>query len=164
MAWVQLKNLFEEDKNYHGSIPETVEGILEKGEHFSLLPDEVQAEFGDMLGKKHQACDLFKTELNQPEWFLRTDGKFSNFIGNLLELEDGSMIFPKIFLFDISEWLLKQTKEKLQEIADYAFAKWANKRDEVTEKNDLLENDKFMGHRLRDMERQKEFFEKFPGK
>ncbi len=153
MAWVQLKNLFEEDKNYHGSIPETVEGILEKGEHFYLLKDEVQAEFGDMLGKKHQACDLFKTKLNHPEWGLRPDGKFSNFEGGLIESEDGSMVFPKLFLFDISEWLSEQTKEKLQEIADYAFFKWARKEDKIT-----------MGQQLRDMARQKKFFEKFPGK
>lgn len=161
MACVQLKNLFEDDKNYYGSIPETVEGILEKGDHYYLLAD--QTLHNDLLGKKHRACDLFETSLNTPEWGLRPDGKFSNFDGGLIELDDGSMTFPRLFLFDISEWLSEQPIEKLKEIADYAFWVWKRKEDEVTEENILPREDGLAGQ-LRDMKRQKTFFDKFPGK
>ena len=172
MAWVQLKNLFEDDKNYYGSIPDTVEGILEKGEHYHLLQDQTLG--SDLLGKKIKACDLFETSLNTPEWSLGSDGKFTNFSEGLIELDDGSMIFPRLFTFDVSGWLSEQSVEKLKEIADHAFTKWAHNLEDVTEENTLPkdhphQNDKWIYEKkcprsVRNMEQQKIFFDKFPGK
>lgn len=164
MAWVQLKNLFDNDKNYYGSIPDTVEGILEKGEHYHLLVDQTLG--SDFLGKKIEARDLFGTSLNTPEWSLNPEGKFKNFSDGLTTLDDGSMIFPVLLTFDISEWLSEQTKEKLREIADYAFTKWAHNPEDVTKENALPGGHPREKHpkAIRNMEQQKIFFDKFPGK
>ncbi len=122
MAWVNLFNLFEEDKNFYG----TLNGALDLPVNISitrfakpLLRGEADELVSRLNGKLLK--EIIKSPLSSPEWALNSGGKLVNY--GMFEV-DGSPKFENIFEIDILGWLATLPDEQLKAIADCAFVGW----------------------------------------
>ena len=161
MAWVNLFNLFEDDKNFYGLLDGALETnvevvITEFGK--SVAKDSASGVIKKLSGKKLE--DIIKSDISEPEWHLTRQGKLALYgmfqVGN-------SCLVKDIIEVDISNWLSSLSKDKLQAIADCAFSGW--KRDE-----EISDDEKLISHpewgkdtfwkdsKKRNLSAQREFF------
>ncbi len=159
MAWVNLCNLFEDDKNFYGLLNDALElnVNVKLGEKVASRLKEGSVEvIGELDGKRLK--DILKSEIGGPEWTLNREGKLMNF--EFFEL-DGKMGFHDIVEIDISEWLATLPEGKLKAIADCGFTDW------IREEKDYeppvchpqwLTDTYWRENKKRDLEAQKEFF------
>ena len=118
--YVQLSNLFDEDKNYHGKLNRLLDlevkvCLDEHGKDY-INTDAVDIE----LNTPVLLSAVLKSNVNDPEWFFKPDGFLRNITGGLYKI-DGKFTFLKLFYIDCShllnksEWKILKDKEKRME-------------------------------------------------
>lgn len=127
MAWVGLSDLLADDKNYYGLLnPDEIGKIrisipVDSRKH---LKTSFLKKFDNHWGNRGVYIkDLFNTQLNYPEWALRSDGFLYNFTRGLVKIE-GEYKFLTLYEIDIRDYLRTLDIEQLEEIAERTFYKW----------------------------------------
>jgi hypothetical protein len=137
MAWVNLFNLFEADKNFHGLLDGALETnvkvtLTEFGK--SVMKEGASDVIEKLSGKKLK--DIITSDISAPEWHLTTRGKLALY--GMFMVGDGCSV-EDIVEIDISDWLSSLSKDELQTIADCTFLEW--KRD-----GEVIDNEKPVKH------------------
>lgn len=161
MAWVNLFNLFESDKNFYGLLDGALETnvkvtITEFGK--SVVTAAAAGIVEKLNGKKLK--DIITSKIGAPEWCLTKQGKLALYG---VFSTDNECSVANIIEIDISDWLSSLSKDELQSIADCTFTEWI--RDgKVTDHERLVKHpewnkDKFWKKSIkRNLPTQKEFF------
>ena len=161
MAWVNLFNLFEPDKNFHGLL----DGVLETNVEVMITEfgKSVVTSDADGIAKKlngKKLKDIIRSEISAPEWHLTRQGKLALY--GMFSV-DNSCSVENVIEIDISDWLFSLSDDELQAIADCAFSEW--KRDkEISDDEKLVKHPKWhednfwKDSKKRNLSAQKEFF------
>jgi hypothetical protein len=133
MAWVSLKNLFENDKNYHGLLSSLLESddkfIIEAGsllvDHPDVINKEALKAYYEPLFKNASSIkELIDNEvINTPEWTLNGKGELVHYAGGLMDIK-GELVWPQLLKISIVPWLKKQPKELVEKIAEINAMGW----------------------------------------
>ena len=166
MAWVNLFNLFEADKNFYGLL----DGALETNVEVTLteFSKSVMVEGASdiiekLSGKKLK--NIIRTDISGPEWRLTTQGKLALYgmfsVNNEPSFED-------VVEIDISDWLSSLSKDELQAIADCTFIEWKSDGEIPDGEKPVKhpkwgEDDFWKKSKKRNLPAQKEFFKNIGG-
>lgn len=127
MAWVNLFNLFEEDKNFYGTLNGALDlpaSILITEFAKSHLREGATELVSKFNGKPLR--EIIRSALSIPEWALNPEGKLVNYA--MFEV-DGTPKFENILEIDILDWLATLPDKQLRAIADCAFTSWRHEKD-----------------------------------
>ena len=127
MAWVNLYNLFEKDKNFYGALNELLNETVEvkATEFLKKYGVEGVVELVESLNGK-PLKDIIKSDISAPEWTLNKEGKLVNF--DMFDVEEGIGVQNMIEI-NILPLLAKMSDKQLQAIADSTFIQWRSESD-----------------------------------
>ena len=162
MAWVQLKNLFEDDKNLYGLLDKDIKGTLVLSDLLVKLGNDTFLKDFNAKYANREVCvsELMNDkDINGPEWCLNKEGQLRNYQGSLVEI-DGELVFPTLMTMDILPWLRKQSVDKLGAIADCICTNWDTHIKEGN-KAPAIYHPKFneLGNRVRNISEYRSFME-----
>lgn len=158
MAWVNLFNLFEKNKNFHGLL----NGALDLPVNISitkfakpLVCEDIPGLVSKLNGKLLK--EIIRSPLSSPEWCLSCEGKLVNYA--MFETDDGCKV-ENILEIDILDWLATLPNKQLKAIADCTFIGWRkNSSDgDYPTCHPKWKTDGFWKQKVRSIERQEKFF------
>jgi len=161
MAWANLYNLFEDDKNFYGLLSGALETNVEVTitEFGKVVVTESANDIVQILnGKKLK--DIIRSEISEPEWRLTRQGKLA--LHNMFTIND-KYFDQSVIEIDISNWLSSLSKDELQVIADCTFIVWKLCKEvstcEKPDRHPRWHKDSFWkDNKRRDLLAQEEFF------
>ena len=159
MAWVNLFNLFEKDKNFYGTLDGALDlpvNILITEFAKPLLREGATKLVSELSGKPLK--EIIKSVVSSPEWTLNSEGKLVNY--GMFDTGDGPR-FEHILEIDILDWLVTLSDEQLEVIADCAFIGWRYENDGDTNYptcHPTWKTDDFWKQKVRQVENQEKFF------
>ncbi|KKL87306.1 hypothetical protein LCGC14_1936060 [marine sediment metagenome] len=127
MAWVNLYNLFEKDKNLYGALNELLGEVVEvkATEFLKKYGDKGAVELVESFSGK-LLKDIIKSDISQPEWDFNREGKLVNW--GMFDVEEDVSIQNMIEI-NILHLLAKMSDKQLRAIADCMFIEWLFKSD-----------------------------------
>ena len=159
MAWVNLFNLFEKDKNFYGLL----DGALDLSANIiipefarSLLVESAPELVSELNGKPLR--EIIRSPISAPEWRLNPEGKLVNY--GVFHCENECKV-ENILEIDILDWLVTLPDGQLRAIADCTFISWRKELDDDINYptcHPKWDTDDFWKQKIRSVESQKRFF------
>ncbi|KKM89182.1 hypothetical protein LCGC14_1251200 [marine sediment metagenome] len=127
MAWVNLYNLFEKDKNFYGALNELLDETVEvkATEFLKKYGEKGAVELVESFDGK-PLKDIIKSNISTPEWSLDKEGKLVNF--DMFDVK-GDISVQNMIEINILPLLAEMSDKQLRAIADSTFIQWRYEND-----------------------------------